>query len=146
VMPLFALFFTIAVLSSVGLPGLNGFVGEYLILLGSFQSQPWIASFAVTGVIFGAVYLLMATRKLLYGPLVHPENKRLSDINLREVGLMLPIVVLCVWIGFAPNVFLSRTGASIDALLARVDKTRVALLASPHAPSTAALPEGTDHR
>jgi NADH-quinone oxidoreductase subunit M len=146
VMPLFALFFTIAVLSSVGLPGLNGFVGEYLILLGSFQSQPWMAGIAVTGVIFGAVYLLMATRKLLYGPLVHAENKRLSDINLREVGLMLPIVALCFWIGFAPNTFLSRTDASVDALLARLEQTRVAMAASGHAPSTAALPTEPEHR
>ncbi len=129
VMPLFALFFTLAVLSSVGLPGLNGFVGEYLILLGSFEAQPWITALAVTGVIFGAVYLLMATRKLLYGPLERPENKALSDINLREVGLMLPLIVLCFWIGFAPNTFLSRTDASVDALLARVAKARVTLAA-----------------
>ncbi len=144
VMPLFALLFGIAVFSSVGLPGLNGFVGEYLILLGSFQSQPWIAAIAVTGVIFGAVYLLMATRKLLFGPLVHAENKQLSDINLREVGLMLPVVALCFWIGFAPNTFLSRTDASIDALLQRVDaaRTHLATLESaPHAPlETAELP------
>ncbi|MBK7643261.1 MAG: NADH-quinone oxidoreductase subunit M [Planctomycetes bacterium] len=146
VMPLFALFFTLAVLSSVGLPGLNGFVGEYLILLGSFQSQPWIAGVAVTGVIFGAIYLLMATRKLLYGPLVHAENKRLSDLNLREVGLMVPIVVLCFWIGFAPNTFLSRTDASIDALVKRMQETRVALAAGAHAPSTAALPTEPDRR
>jgi NADH-quinone oxidoreductase subunit M len=146
VMPLFALFFTLAVLSSVGLPGLNGFVGEYLILLGSFQSQPWIASVAVTGVIFGAVYLLMAARRLLYGPLVHAANRGLSDLNLREVGLMLPIVALCFWIGFAPNVFLSRTDASIDALVARLEHTRVALATPAHAPSTAALPTEPDQR
>jgi NADH-quinone oxidoreductase subunit M len=138
VMPFFALFFTLAVLSSVGLPGLNGFVGEYLILLGSFEAQPWMTCLAVTGVIFGAVYLLMATRKLLYGPLDKPENKALSDINLREVGLMLPIVVLFFWIGFAPNTFLSRTDASVDALLARVAKARVTLAAE--------LPRDTEHR
>jgi NADH-quinone oxidoreductase subunit M len=146
VMPLFALFFTIAVLSSVGLPGLNGFVGEYLILLGSYQSQPWIACVAVLGVIFGAVYLLMATRKLLYGPIVHAANKSLSDLNLREVGLMLPIVALCFWIGFAPNTFLARTDASIDALLARLEQTRVAQTSATPAPSTAGLPTETEQR
>jgi NADH-quinone oxidoreductase subunit M len=146
VMPLFALFFTIAVLSSVGLPGLNGFVGEYLILLGSYQAQPWIACVAVLGVIFGAVYLLMATRKLLYGPIVHAANKSLSDLNLREVGLMLPIVALCFWIGFAPNTFLARTDASIDALLARLEQTRVAQAAATPAPSTAGLPTETEQR
>jgi NADH-quinone oxidoreductase subunit M len=141
VMPLYALFFGIAVFSSVGLPGLNGFVGEYMILLGSFQASPWIAAVSVTGVIFGAVYLLMATRKLLFGPLTHAENKGLNDINWREAGLMLPIVVLCFWIGVAPNVFLSRTDASVDQLLSRIDAQRAKVaLVEPHSsvPSTAA--------
>ncbi|MFM7283209.1 MAG: NuoM family protein [Planctomycetia bacterium] len=142
VMPLYALFFGIAVFSSVGLPGLNGFVGEYMILLGSFQASPWIAAVSVTGVIFGAVYLLMATRKLLFGPLTHAENKGLNDINWREAGLMLPIVVLCFWIGVAPNVFLSRTDASVDQLLSRIDAQRAKVaLVEPHSsvPSTAAM-------
>jgi NADH-quinone oxidoreductase subunit M len=142
VMPLYSLFFGIAVFSSVGLPGLNGFVGEYMILLGSFQASPWIAAVSVTGVIFGAVYLLMATRKLLFGPLTHAENKNLSDINWREAGLMLPIVVLCFWIGVAPNPFLARTDASVDQLLSRIDaqRAKVALVEPPSsAPSTAAM-------
>jgi len=94
-------------------------VGEYLILLGSFEVQPWMTSLAVTGVIFGAVYLLVATRKLLYGPLDKPENARSPTSNLREVGLLLPIVVLFFWIGFRAEPFLARTDASVDALLAR---------------------------
>jgi NADH-quinone oxidoreductase subunit M len=124
VMPVFALFFTIAVLSSVGLPGLNGFVGEYLILLGTFQARPWFAAFAVTGVIFGAVYLLMAARRLLYGPVIHAENKTLSDLGAREVVLMLPVVVLIAWMGVAPNTFLDRTAGSVNALMERIDRVR----------------------
>jgi NADH-quinone oxidoreductase subunit M len=123
-MPIYALFFVIAVLSSVGLPGLNGFVGEYLVLLGTFERSPILAAIAVTGVIFGAVYLLMATRKMLFGPLVNSKNKTLSDIGGREIALMLPIVALIVWMGVAPNVFLSRTNGSLDALSQRLDRAR----------------------
>ncbi|MFN0241589.1 MAG: NuoM family protein [Planctomycetota bacterium] len=124
VMPVFALFLCIAVFSSVGLPGLNGFVGEYLILLGAFQSTPWISAIAVTGVIFGAIYLLMATRKMLFGPVIHAENRTLSDLNAREVVLMLPIVALIVWIGVAPNPFLDTSKGSIDQLMQRIEHAR----------------------
>lgn len=124
VMPLYAVFFVVTVLSSVGLPGLNGFVGEYLILLGSFQVSPWIGAIAVTGVIFGAVYLLMATRRFLWGPLTNAANKGLADLSAREIGLMLPLVVLCFWIGFAPNPFLARADGALDALVLRIDAAR----------------------
>ena len=127
VVPLFALLFGVAVFSSVGLPGLNGFVGEYLILLGAFEAQPWIAAVAVTGVIFGAVYLLMATRKLLFGPLIHAENRALADLGAREVALVVPIVALIVWIGVAPNAFLSRSAGSLDAVSARLERARTTL-------------------
>jgi NADH-quinone oxidoreductase subunit M len=139
VMPLYAVFFVITVLSSVGLPGLNGFVGEYLILLGAYQANPWIAAVSVTGVIFGAVYLLMATRKLLWGPVTHKANQHLPDIGAREVGLMVPLVVLCFWIGFAPNTFLSRTDGSIDALVKRIDAARAVRTAALESPATPLL-------
>ena len=142
VMPLYAVFFVITVLSSVGLPGLNGFVGAYLILLGSFEVSPWIGSIAVTGVIFGAVYLLMATRRFLWGPLTNPANKHLTDIGAREIGLMVPLVVLCFWIGFAPNPFLARTDGSIDALVLRIDAARARQTAAA-LPERAPLPELT---
>jgi NADH-quinone oxidoreductase subunit M len=138
VMPLFALLFVVAVLSSAGLPGLNGFAGEYLILLGTFERSPWAASAAVLGVIFGAVYLLIATRKLLFGPLVRDENKKLHDLGAREVVLALPVIALIVWIGVAPNPFLARTKGSVDALLLRVEAARTAL-ASGHIGETASL-------
>jgi NADH-quinone oxidoreductase subunit M len=127
VMPIFAFFFVFAVLSSVGLPGLNGFIGEWMILLGSFQANPWLASIAVTGVIFGAVYLLRATRLMLFGEVTNEANQKLQDLNLREVGLMVPIVVLCVWIGVKPNTFLDRTTASLDLLAERVEEAQKTL-------------------
>ncbi len=138
VMPVFALLFVVAVLSSAGLPGLNGFAGEYLILLGAFEANPWISAFAVLGVIFGAVYLLVATRRMLYGPVTKAENRVLSDLGGREILLALPIVALVVWIGVAPETFLSRTSGSVNAVLARVAAARVAL-AHPAQPETAEL-------
>jgi NADH-quinone oxidoreductase subunit M len=126
VMPIYAFFFVFAMLSSVGLPFLNGFVGEYLILLGTFKASPLWACVGVTGVIFGAVYLLMATRKLLFGPITVAANRKLQDLNGREVGLMIPLVLLCLWIGVRPNYFMDKTGASIDQIVERVDNLREA--------------------
>jgi NADH-quinone oxidoreductase subunit M len=146
VMPLFAVFFVITVLSSVGLPGLNGFVGEYLILLGAFQTSPWIAAVAVTGVIFGAVYLLMATRRLLWGPLTNAANRGLADLGAREIALMVPLVALCFWIGFAPNPFLARGDASIDVLVQRIERARATRTAALLEAAPGVLAEETSQR
>ena len=122
--PVFAFFWVFSMLASVGLPGLNGFVGEWLILLGTFQASPWIAAIAVTGVIFGAVYLLMATRKLLFGPVVHEENKALPDLRPGEIAVVTPLCLLCLWIGVAPGGFLNKTTGSVNELMESLDKAR----------------------
>jgi len=124
-MPVFALFFVVTTLSSVGLPGLNGFVGEYLILLGAFEAAPFWAVVGVSGVVFGAVYLLMATRKLLFGPVDRPENEALSDIGAREVGLMIPMVLLAVWIGVSPQPLLSKVEPAVARIVARCEGARL---------------------
>jgi len=150
VMPVFGFFFTVTVLASVGLPGLNGFVGEYMILLGTYQSSPFWAAVGVTGVIFGAVYLLMATRKLLYGPVTVEANRKLRDLDGREVGLMVPLVLLCVWIGVQPSYFLDKTDASMDALVQRIDELRqskeVGELERPAVPAVAEESQGGEVR
>ncbi len=147
-MPAFAFCFVFAVLSSVALPGLNGFVGEYLILLGAFQASPIWATLGVLGVIFGAVYLLSVTRRVIFGPIVHEANAKLRDMNGRELGLCVPILVLCVWIGVAPNAFLGKLDGSIDALVLRLDDARVALAAERERPAVAhaeeAPPRGSE--
>jgi NADH-quinone oxidoreductase subunit M len=130
VMPLYALFLVVTVLSSAGLPGLNGFVGEYLILLGAFEAAPVWAVVGVSGVILGAVYLLMATRRVLWGPIVHEANRKLKDLSAREVALLVPMIALVVWIGVAPNAFLHKGQASLDMVLRRVERARVQLAAS----------------
>jgi NADH-quinone oxidoreductase subunit M len=136
-MPLFALFWVITTLSSVGLPGLNGFVGEYLVLVGAFQASPLWAIVGLSGVIFGAVYMLMATRRMLFGALDKPENRELTDLNAREIGLMLPLVVLVVWLGVSPNTFMAKTQPSIEMVNLRIAEARRAALAGLDAAPTA---------
>jgi NADH-quinone oxidoreductase subunit M len=124
VMPVFALFLVVTVLSSAGLPGLNGFVGEYLILAGSFRVAPVWTVVAVCGVVLGAVYLLSATRRVLFGPVAHEDNRHLTDLGRREIGLMLPLVALLFWIGVQPNALLEKCAPTVERILTRVEDAR----------------------
>ena len=108
VMPLLAAALTIVSLSSVGLPGTNGFVGEFLILIGAFQRYPVATILATTGVIVAAMYLLPALQKIIYGPLTKPENRTLPDLSWRERLVLLPLLAVIVWIGVYPRPFLAR--------------------------------------
>ena len=108
VMPVFSLILTVVALSSIGLPGLNGFVGEFLVLLGSFGKYPWATGLATTGVIFAAAYLLRALQRLIYNPLDRPENQSLTDLTPRELVVLLPIVAGIVWMGLYPKPILDR--------------------------------------
>lgn len=124
-MPVYATFFFIAVLASVGLPGLNGFVGEYLTLIGAYLSDhlgsKLYAVIAGSGVILAAVYLLILFQKMFFGPLTKAENSSLKDLSGREIGLFVPIVILCLWIGFQPNTFLSVTETSSRAVVGVIE-------------------------
>jgi NADH-quinone oxidoreductase subunit M len=108
VVPVFGLILTVVAFSSIGLPGLNGFVGEFLVLLGSFTAYPWATGIATTGVIFAAAYLLWAIQRILFNRLDNPENERMTDLTLRELVVMLPLVVGIVWIGLYPAPVLRR--------------------------------------
>jgi NADH-quinone oxidoreductase subunit M len=124
-MPWFSTLFVIASLSSVGLPFLNGFVGEFLILLGSFTTNAiqhaWIATMlAATGVIWAAVYMLWMLQRVVFGKLTNPENAKLSDLNSREIGLLIPLLVLMLFMGVYPRVFLDRSQASVEEVRSRV--------------------------
>jgi NADH-quinone oxidoreductase subunit M len=127
-MPWFSTLFVIASLSSIGLPFLNGFVGEFLILLGTWTSRAvshsWIVTMlAATGVIWAAVYMLWMLQRVIYGPLTNPENEGLSDLNNRELGLLLPLLALMLFMGVYPRVFLDRSQASVETIRARVSTT-----------------------
>ena len=108
VVPVFSLLLTVVAFSSIGLPGLNGFVGEFLVLLGSFTAFPWATGIATTGVIFAAGYLLWAIQRIIYNRLDDPENERFGDLNARELAVILPLVVGIVWIGLYPAPVLRR--------------------------------------
>ena len=108
VVPLFSLILTVVALSSIGLPGLNGFVGEFLVLLGSFKAYPWATGIATTGVIFAAAYLLWALQRMIFNRLDNPENEGLTDLTRRELVVLLPLIVGIVWLGLFPGPVLRR--------------------------------------
>lgn len=114
VMPGFAAVFMIVTLSSVGMPGLNGFIGEVLILFGSFRVYPWLAAAATAGVILSAVYMLGMYQQVVFGPLRHTENRILQDLSAREWLYLLPLLLFIVLIGVKPGPFLDRTLPSVD--------------------------------
>ena len=109
VVPLLAAVLTLVSLSSIGLPATNGFVGEFLILLGAFRTYPVAATIAAGGVIVAAMYLLPALQRVIYNPLDKPENERLPDLTPRELAVLLPLVACIVWIGVFPKPILRRT-------------------------------------
>jgi len=118
--PIFAAAFTLVMLSSVGLPGLNGFVGEFLILLGAFVASPWITSIAATGVILAALYLLWAYQRVFHGP-AEGENAEMEDLRVSEGLVLLPMLVLIVLLGVYPKPMLERIEPSVDALIVHID-------------------------
>ena len=125
-MPWFATLFVFASLSSVGLPFLNGFVGEFLILIGTWTStavsHPFVVTMiASTGVIWAAVYMLWMLQRVVFGKVTNSENAKLKDLNAREVGLLVPLLVLMIFMGVYPRVFLDRSKASVEAVRARLN-------------------------
>lgn len=119
VIPLYAFFLLFVMLSSLGLPGLNGFVGEFLILLGAWSANPAYTGFAALGVILAAIYLLWAYQRAMQGPVTNVKNKQLPDLNAREFVLLLALAVLILVIGIAPNLLLDPMQSSITNLLAQ---------------------------
>jgi NADH-quinone oxidoreductase subunit M len=145
VMPVYATFTLIIFLASMGLPLLNGFIGEFLILQGAFSANRIWAYWAVSGVVLGAAYLLWLYQRVFWGKITNPENERLLDLNARELATLIPLVALCFWIGLYPKPFLELLEKPLDRLAARVqsgqqDAPRLAE-ALPNAPVVAAAPE-----
>lgn len=117
VMPLYAIAFMIILLSSAALPGTNGFVGEFLILLGTWKASPVLAAFAALGVILGAVYLLFMFQKVMFGEVTHAENKGLADLNLKEIVVLVPLLIAVFVMGLAPGIWFSKMQPSIAKAL-----------------------------
>jgi NADH-quinone oxidoreductase subunit M len=126
-MPVYAALFVIATMASVGVPGLNGFVGEFLIITGTFASDKLghVAGIqavgAGLGVILAALYMLTAVQKMFFGPITRDENKRLPDINAREMIAVAPLIVAMFLFGIAPNILLSPMRGAVERVLADYD-------------------------
>ena len=116
-MPRYAFVFMFFTLASIGLPGLSGFIGEFLVLLGAFKVNTWVAFLAATGMILGAAYALWLYRKIIFGELTKNSLKAILDMNRREVVVFLPLVLLTLWMGIYPNSFLDPMAATVDKLV-----------------------------
>jgi NADH-quinone oxidoreductase subunit M len=125
VVPMFAAVLTFVSLSSIGLPGTNGFVGEFLVLIGSFRTYPVLTITATTGVIFAAVYLLWALQRILFNPLDKPENEHVPDLNRRELAMLVPLIAAIIWLGVYPAPVLRRMEGSAQLLVNRVERGSV---------------------
>jgi NADH-quinone oxidoreductase subunit M len=129
VMPAFSAVLMLVTLSSLGLPGLNGFVGEFLILVGAFQVNRAVAAFAMTGIIFAAVYMLWMYQRVIFGPVTNEANRRLPDLTPREWAVLLPVMLFIVWIGVYPATFTGMTETSVQGLITQVQSKAAATAA-----------------
>jgi len=131
VMPVYGAFMLIVSLSSMGLPGLNGFVGEFTILLGAFGSDaigsPWFAGVAAVGVILAAIYILYMFQKMFLGSLDKEENKKLKDLNWREIATLVPLLVFIFWIGLYPKPFFALMAPAVDNLVKIIQTASMAM-------------------
>ncbi|HVG43413.1 MAG TPA: NADH-quinone oxidoreductase subunit M [Longimicrobium sp.] len=123
-LPLFATLLVFAAMASIGLPTTAGFVSEFLVLLGTFESHPWFALAATTGVIFAAYYMLPMVQKVAFNALSKPANRSIPDLNVRELAVLLPLVALILWLGFYPKPFLDRMAPSAQAVVMASQQNR----------------------
>ena len=120
-MPVYAAVFLIMTMSSIGLPTLNGFIGEILILQGIFVVSKWWAAVAATGIVLGAAYMLWLYQRTMFGTIDNPKNEGLADLNVRELATFVPLIILAVWIGLYPSPFLRRLETSVERVMTRVN-------------------------
>jgi NADH-quinone oxidoreductase subunit M len=123
-MPAYATVFMVFTMASVGLPGTSGFVGEFLVLTGTFQASTWAAALASTGVILGAAYMLYLYRRVIFGKLAHADLQTMPDLSLREKLVFAPLIVGTLWLGIQPQPVLNMLGPSVQNIVDRYDVTR----------------------
>jgi NADH-quinone oxidoreductase subunit M len=132
-MPKYAIVFMVFMLASVGMPGTSGFVGEFLILVGVFQDNTWVAALATTGIILGAAYMLYLYRRVVFGKLEKEDLKSILDLNPREIAIFVPLIIVTLWMGIWPAPFLEVMDASIANLIEQ-HKTALSALQSVNLP------------
>jgi len=119
-MPIYATIFMIMTMSSIGLPGLNGFIGEFAILQGAFQAAPWLAVLATTGIILGAAYMLWLFQRAMFGP-ISEVNTKMPDLNAREIAYFVPLVIAAFWIGLYPKAMMDVLRQPVIKLVQQVN-------------------------
>ncbi|NQV83326.1 MAG: NADH-quinone oxidoreductase subunit M, partial [Rhodospirillales bacterium] len=120
-MPSYALIFMLFMLASVGLPGTAGFVGEFLVLVGVFQVNTWVAALAATGLILGAAYMLYLYRRVIFGTLTKESLSAIGDMSLREKAVFAPLVILVIWMGIYPAPFLDVMHVSVEHMIGQIE-------------------------
>jgi NADH-quinone oxidoreductase subunit M len=125
-MPAYSLIFMIFMLASVGLPGTGGFVGEFLILVGAFKANSWVAALAATGIILGAVYMLYLYRRVIFGKLTKEHLLKIKDLSPREMMVFAPLIILVFWMGVYPSSFLDIMHVSVNNLIDRLESAQAA--------------------
>jgi NADH-quinone oxidoreductase subunit M len=140
-MPSYALAFMIFMLASVGLPGTSGFVGEFLVIVGAFQVNTWLALLTASGMVLGAVYMLYLYRRVIFGKMTKEDLFSILDMNWREKAVFAPLILMVFWMGLYPPSFLDVMSASVENLIVNYE---AALAASAGGPDVAALPMGKE--
>ncbi len=137
-MPVYAAIFMIFMLASVGLPATSGFVGEFLVLVGTFKVSTLTTFLAATGVVLGAAYMLYLYKRVVFGEIVHDDVRKMTDVSAREIAVFAPLVVLVFWMGIYPSSFTAPMAPAIEKVITRYDSANHIV---PHAPKGVAAPE-----
>jgi NADH-quinone oxidoreductase subunit M len=124
-MPAYALVFMLFMLASVGLPGTSGFVGEFLVLVGAFQANSWVALLLATGLVLGAAYMLYLYRRVIFGLLTKDSLRKIGDLSPREIAVFAPLILFVVWMGVYPSPFLEVMHASVENLVTHLETARL---------------------
>jgi NADH-quinone oxidoreductase subunit M len=146
IMPHLVAAFLLVTLASIGLPGLNGFVGEFLILLGAFRWDPRLAAFAATGVILSATYMLWMFQRVNYGPVTNEKNASLSDLQPREWVVIVPIIAVAILMGVLPNLFLRPIEPSVERMLNHYHQDAAERVRADIGSQPSAMPSALSHK
>ena len=120
-MPKYSVAFMIFMLASIGLPGTSGFIGEFLIILGAFKYNTFVAFFAASGIILGAIYMLYLYKNIIFGIMINDKLKDILDLDSREKIILYPLIVMVIIIGIFPNIFLSPMRLPIESLISNYE-------------------------
>ncbi|MCK5617790.1 MAG: Fe-S-binding domain-containing protein, partial [Candidatus Krumholzibacteria bacterium] len=124
VMPIYAVYFMVFMLSSIGLPPLNGFVGEFMILVGVYQVNSVYGILATTGVVLGAIYMLWMYQRVFFGEIKHKENEALKDLSFREIAVFAPLILMVFVMGIYSKPFISKMEPSVNLFIEQVNSHR----------------------